>query len=133
MADITFPQANLTHVPIVFVLSDADGTTATNVVEAAADQFEEGSVIIKKLRGVSSVEMVCEYLDKNIEDQVPCAVFHTIVQEHLRREIRRALDERGIASIDLLGPAINILANLTLKEPICVVGRRSHTPVEEIA
>ena len=91
--------------PVVFVLSDARGKTAASVVEAAADQFNDKVVTIKQLGNVKSVGMVCDYLDNNVTEDVPMAVFHTIVDRNLRRDIRRELDGRGIPSIDLLGQA----------------------------
>jgi len=123
-----FPQVT----PIVFVLSDARGKTAASVVEAAADQFSDNVVDIKQLGNVRSVQMVCDYLDKNVDPQadVPMAVFHTIVDRNLRRDIRRELDRRGIPSIDLLGPAITVISTLTGEEPRYETGRRSAKTVD---
>ena len=111
--------------PVVFVLSDARGKTAASVVEAAADQFNDKVVTIKQLGNVKSVGMVCDYLDHNVTEDVPMAVFHTIVDRNLRRDIRRELDGRGIPSIDLLGPAITVISTLTGEEPKYEAGRRS--------
>ena len=108
--------------PVVFVLSDARGKTAAGVVEAAADQFGEDAVIIKQLGNVRSVDMVKDYLDRNLDPGVPVAVFHTLVDRNLRRDIRRELDKRGIPSIDLLGPAISVIATLSGEEPNNKVG-----------
>ena len=109
--------------PVVFVLSDARGKTAASVVEAAADQFNDKVVTIKQLGNVKSVGMVCDYLDNNVTEDVPMAVFHTIVDRNLRRDIRRELDGRGIPSIDLLGPAITVISTLTGEEPKYEAGR----------
>jgi|GEM_PF-186540 hypothetical protein len=122
-----------TPTPCVFVISDSRGETAAAVVEAAADQFKEGTVVIKQLGCVSSVDMVLEYLDKNMKDGVPVAVFHTIVNEHLRRELRREFDDREIPAIDLLGPAISVLSTLSHEEPLRVAGHRAHTVVEKLS
>ncbi|EHF01767.1 MULTISPECIES: kinase/pyrophosphorylase [Olsenella] len=117
--------------PIVFVISDARGKTAAGVVEAAADQFGDDAVIIKTLGNVNSAEMVSDYLNRNLDEDVPIAVFHTIVDRNLRRDIRRELDKRGIPSIDLLGPAITVISTLTGEEPHYQAGRRSRTEVHE--
>lgn len=118
--------------PVVFVLSDARGKTAAGVVEAAADQFGEDAVIIKQLGNVRSVDMVKDYLDRNLDPGVPVAVFHTLVDRNLRRDIRRELDKRGIPSIDLLGPAITVLSTLTDQEPIYQPGHRTDTEVQKV-
>ncbi|MCI1934497.1 MAG: kinase/pyrophosphorylase [Atopobiaceae bacterium] len=118
--------------PVVFVLSDARGKTAVGVVEAAADQFVDDAIVVKQLGNVSNVEMVCDYLDKNREETTPTAVFHTIADKNLRRDIRRELDRRGIPSVDLLGPAITVIASLTGEEPQGVSGRRTSVSIQEL-
>lgn len=117
--------------PIVFVISDARGKTAVSVVEAAADQFDDEIVTIKALGNVRDIDTVKNYLDANVKDEAEVAVFHTIVDRNLRRDIRRMLDERGIPSIDLLGPAITIISTLTGEEPKYETGRRTQIQIEE--
>lgn len=119
-----------TKEPCVYVISDARGKTATGVVEAAASQFEDGIISIKQLRNVKSLGTVEDFLDANLEDSEPVAVFHTIVDKNLRRDIRRELDMRGIPSIDLLGPAITVISTLTDAEPILQPGRRTQPKIE---
>ena len=109
-------------VPLIFVLSDARGETANTVVMAAAAQFGDDSVDIKRLSNVKDVESVREFLDANYDPNRPCAVFHTFASGILRREIRRELDRRGIPSIDLLGPAVTVISTLTGEEPTREVG-----------
>ncbi len=117
--------------PVVIVISDARGKTAAGVVEAAAAQFVEDVIVIKQLGNVRSIDMVKDYLDANVEDGKDVAVFHTIVNQNLRREIRRELDARGIPSIDLLGPSITIISTLTGEEPVYETGRRTKVQIEE--
>lgn len=134
MADEAILEDDIFDVPtpVVIVISDARGKTATSVVEAAADQFGEDSVIIKSVGNVRDLATVKKYLDENVEEGVPTAVFHTIVDRNLRRDIRRELDGRGIPSIDLLGPAITVLMSLTGEEPKLEAGRRVESKVEEL-
>jgi hypothetical protein len=108
---------------VVHVISDSLGETANGVVLAAAAQFDWGQIKIERLGKVTNVNQVKEYFDAIGEDDThPSAVFHTIVDTDLRREVRRVLDDRGIPSIDLLGPAINVMATLTQQEPKGVPG-----------
>lgn len=109
-------------VPVIYVLSDARGETANTVVVAAAAQFGDGSVEIRRLSGVKDVDTVRSYLDENLEPDRPCAVFHTFADGTLRREIRRELDRRGVPSIDLLGPAVTVISTLTGEEPTHAIG-----------
>lgn len=109
-------------VPLIYVLSDARGETANTVVMAAAAQFGDGSVEIKRLSNVKDVEAVRAYFDENFDPDRPSAVFHTFANGILRREIRRELDRRGIPSIDLLGPAVTVISTLTGEEPTRAIG-----------
>lgn len=111
--------------PEVLVISDSSGQTAADVVRAATSQFKGDVIRIKRLSQVRSVDQVREYLDSLPSELVPGAVFHTIVDHNMRSEIRAELDRRTIPSIDLLGPAINVISTLTGEEPVSVAGRRS--------
>lgn len=107
--------------PIVLIVSDARGDTAYSVVIAAAAQFDEDAVDIKRLSDATNVEKVCAFLDEQ-EQGRPIAVFHTFVNERLRRDVRHELVRRGIPSIDLLGPAVTVLSTLIGAEPSNLVG-----------
>lgn len=109
-------------VPLIYVLSDARGETANTVVMAAAAQFGDGSVEIRRLSNVKDVDTVRAYFDENFDANRPSAVFHTFANGVLRREIRRELDRRGIPSIDLLGPAVTVISTLTGEEPTREIG-----------
>lgn len=107
--------------PIVLIISDARGETAYSVVIAAAAQYEEDALDIVRLSDATSVAKVCAFLDDQ-EKGRPMAVFHTFVDERLRRDVRHELVRRGIPSIDLLGPAVTVLSTLTGEEPSNKVG-----------
>lgn len=101
----------------IHVISDSLGDTAAAVLATAAAQFEPGTVRVMRLPCVEEVQQVTEYLDENEDANHPSAVFHTIVDTDLRNELRRELESRQIYSIDIIGPAINVLATLTESEP----------------
>ncbi len=107
--------------PIVLVISDARGDTAYSVVVAAAAQYEVDALDIARLSDATSVDKVTKFLEQQ-EQGRPIAVFHTFVDERLRRDVRHELVRRGIPSIDLLGPAVTVLSTLTGEEPSNKVG-----------
>ena len=74
-------------VPLIFVLSDARGETANTVVMAAAAQFGDDCVEIKRLSNVKDVDAVRALLDEHFDPDRPCAVFHTFANATLRRRI----------------------------------------------
>ncbi len=108
-------------VPIVHVISDSSGDTADEVVEAAALQFDDDALEISRLPKVRSVVQVSQYFDA-FDPHRPTAVFHTIANVSLRAAIRAELDRRAIPSIDLLGPAVNVISGLTGLQPSGAVG-----------
>lgn len=113
-------------VPVVHVISDSLGDTASEVVAAAAGQFDPGAIQIKRLAKVSEIDQVRTYFDRELnsdsESEAPTAVFHTIVDSELRIQVRSELDRRGIPSIDLIGPAISVISTLTGEEPKNIPG-----------
>lgn len=110
--------------PIIYVVSDARGETANAVVKAAAAQFEPGAVEIVRLSNITSVEALHDYFKENYDPKVPCAVFHTVADAALRRQIRSGLDDLNIPSIDLLGPAVQIISKLTGLDPSFAIGAK---------
>lgn len=131
MADLVGEEIFTHEPPEVFVFSDARGKTAVGVVEAAAAQFVDGIITIRQVGNIHDLDTVRAYLDENVQEGEAAAVFHTIVDPNLRREIRRELDARGIPSIDLLGPSITIIATLTGEEPKYETGRRTQIQIEQ--
>lgn len=110
-------RSNDQSVPVVHILADHTGDTAAGVIHAASEQFDIGAVRVARLAKISNLEEVRAYFDAIEESDVPTAVFHTIVDEDLRKAVRDELNRRGIPSIDVLGPAIAVISNLTGQKP----------------
>ena len=106
----------------VHVVSDSLGTTARGVVNSAAVQFPHESVRLNTLSKVETIEQVRAYLDRYVDDPAGTAVFHTILSEDLRKQVLHELQSRKIASIDLLGPTMQIISSLTMEESLNVPG-----------
>lgn len=104
------------------IISDSRGVTARGVVNSAAVQFSSERVRVSTLSGVSDIQQVAAYLDRYVEVPAETAVFHTVLDDDLRAEIRMLLNERGIASVDLLGPSLKMLAQLLGEQPLDVPG-----------
>lgn len=124
MATLDLSTDNLVEdvTPLVFVMSDARGETANVVVRAAAAQFPDEAVEIVRLANADNLDKVKDFLSTHVDSDRPMAVFHTFSDKNLRRDVRRELDAMGIPSIDLLGPAINVISTLTGMEPSNRVG-----------
>ena len=70
--------------PIIHIISDSLGDTATDVVLAAAGQFDKDAVRISTLAKVENVDQVKNYFDEVSDPDSPTAVFHTIVDANLQ-------------------------------------------------
>ncbi len=101
----------------VFVVSDSLGESANNVVLSAAAQFSDGAVRVVRLSQIESAEEVENYLNEHDDEFVSTAVFHSIVDPTLRKDVRNSLNARGVLSVDILGPVVQLLAGLTEEKP----------------
>ncbi len=120
-----FEDDSIQDIPVIHIISDSSGQTASDVVRAAMSQFAGEVVKVVRLSNARTMEVVRQHLDSFGKKHAPAAVFHTLVDYNLRSEVRSELDRRGVPSIDLLGPAVNIISTLTGEEPVNVAGRRS--------
>lgn len=102
---------------VVFIISDSLGDSARSVVDSAAAQFSEGSMCIRRLSQIESVDEVRAYFDEHEDEFLETAVVHSIVNPALRAEVRSELTSRSITSIDVLGPVVQILSGLTHERP----------------
>lgn len=111
-------------VPTVHVISDSLGDTAADVALAAAAQFPHGTVHIVRLPKVANIDQVRHFIDECGRDVEAGKLlfFHTVANRELRGQVQAELDARGIASLDLLGPALDAVANLTGESPMGEAG-----------
>ncbi len=99
----------------VFVVSDSTGETAEKVARAAISQFSIPDVHLKRFLLIDSElklrEIITEAADKN------ALVIFTLVRDELRNIMLQESAERGIASIDIIGPVLNSIANILNLSP----------------
>ena len=116
----------------IHIISDSLGTTARGVVASAVVQISRGSVMVSTLSHVENLAQVRTYLDRYAVLGEKTAVFHTVLDCELRRSIREELEARGVPSVDLLGPAMSIVAALAEQEPMNVPGLVVDRTVPEV-
>jgi hypothetical protein len=108
----------------IHVLSDSLGETGETVALAAISQFRPNAFRIERLPKVTSPDGLRSLVREHCGHD--CIFFYTLVSEPLRREMRR-LEEGGVVGVDLLGPAIQRLTDVTGKEPTGEPGRMRRT------
>ena len=88
----------------VFVLSDATGETAENIVKAALTQFRGVNVQLKRISNVRSKNQVYEALDAAVSERA--LVIYTMVNRDLSRLVHDECDALGLTSLDIINPLL---------------------------
>ncbi len=105
----------------VFIISDSSGETAAHVAHAAVSQFSQGIAIVKRLPQVRTREQVQSLVEEINSDR--CLIAYTLVLPDFRATLESAARSRNVPAVDLLGPLLERVAELTLAEPLSEPGR----------
>ena len=96
--------------PTIFIVSDGRGGTATQLVTAAALQFEGVRYRIVPEHRVRTPQRVQKIVKKAAE--LDAVIFYTLVSEQTRTMMQKASAEHLVAAVDILGPAFTALHDL---------------------
>ena len=105
----------------VYAVSDMTGQTVERIVRAASAQFPSGHVTIKVLQHIRSAAQIVAFIEGE-GDAGPIAVFHTILSQRTREDLRAALATLRIPSVDLLGSTAHVMADLLGERPQATPG-----------
>ncbi|MCW2278152.1 hypothetical protein EDD73_11174 [Heliophilum fasciatum] len=98
------------------MVSDSIGETAEFVARAAASQFDGNGVEIKRVPYVSEEQQLVNIVEEASEKTAVIA--HTLVVNELREALMRLAREKAIPTVDILGPMIQGIELVTLREPV---------------
>jgi hypothetical protein len=93
--------------PTILIVSDGRGETATQVLKAAAVQFEGQRYRTLRHAGVSTPEEVERLVAEAA--RTGAVVFYTLVAEETRQAMRKISGRRLVPTVDILGPAFSAL------------------------
>ena len=99
----------------IHILSDSLGETADMVARAAAAQFATGAFRVERLPKVSSPQQLRELVGLHCGRD--CVFFFTLVEPGLRSEMYRVMDELEVNGVDILGPPMATLSEVSAEEP----------------
>lgn len=99
----------------VFAISDATGTTAERVVQAALTQFAGSEVEISRHGGVRTPEQVRQIVREAAEKGG--FIVHTLVSAELRHLVLHEGRRHGVETIDLMGPLLARLTTVLARPP----------------
>lgn len=104
----------------IFAVSDATGATAELVVRAALAQFQVAEAEILRLPNIRTVGEVRHAIETAQASKG--IIVHTLVSEELRQAVLREGRERGVETIDLIGPLLLRLSDLLRIPPLMQPG-----------
>ncbi|NQT13516.1 MAG: kinase/pyrophosphorylase [Planctomycetes bacterium] len=104
----------------IYIVSDATGKTGWRVVEAALLQFDASNIVVERVGGVQDEAGVHAAMAQ--AEKTRGLVIHTLVSPSLRRAILEGGRQRGIITIDLLGPVLTRLTEALQISPRAVPG-----------
>ena len=93
--------------PTIFIVSDGRGDTAAQVLKAAAVQFEGRRYRTVRRAGVSTPEDVAGIVEE--AKKAKAVVFYTLVDDEMRKTMRRVSGRRLVPTVDILGPCFTAL------------------------
>ena len=99
----------------IFAVSDATGTTAERVVQAALTQFNGSSVSIKRYGGIRRAAQIHAIVEEAASSGG--FVVHTFVTEELRRVMLNEGRASNVTTFDLMGPLLARLSELLAVPP----------------
>ncbi|RQD75468.1 MAG: kinase/pyrophosphorylase [Candidatus Syntrophonatronum acetioxidans] len=104
-----------TDLPVVYVLSDSIGETAEFVVKAAASQFNSGHIEIRRIPFVYEIDTVMEVVEEASEFN--SIIAYTLVLTELKEQLEKAAAEKGIPTVDILGPMMGAFTQVMKNGP----------------
>jgi hypothetical protein len=105
-------EAGMTEktIPIVYVVSDSVGETGELVVRAAASQFGNGEVAVRRISYVDDEGTILEVVQACQE--VGAILAYTLVVDSLRTFLQREAAARGVIAVDIMGPLLEAFGRL---------------------
>jgi [pyruvate, water dikinase]-phosphate phosphotransferase / [pyruvate, water dikinase] kinase len=99
----------------VYAVSDATGGLAHNLAKAAVMQFEEISVKIVRKSRVSTPDLIRSLISEVGGKQA--VILFTMVSNELRQVVLDEAKKAGVVAMDVMGPALDMLAHYFHKLP----------------
>ena len=106
---------------IIFTLSDSSGETAEAVARAALVQFSPGQASIYRLPQVRSSQQIAGLVRELATGR--SVIAYTLVLPEYRETLENEAKKCNIPTIDLLGPLISRVSDLTGAKPLSQPGR----------
>jgi len=101
--------------PVIYIISDALGETAEFVARAAASQFNGSGIEFRRIPYVSDKQHLLEIVEEASEYN--SLIAYTLVLEDLKMVLETEAAKRKLPTVDVLGPMIKAVNQVTDYEP----------------
>ncbi|MDD4169552.1 MAG: kinase/pyrophosphorylase [Desulfotomaculaceae bacterium] len=101
--------------PVVYVVSDSVGDTAELVAHAAACQFDQDALEIRRVSYVNDPTEVVEIVEE--ASNFHSLISYTLVLPGLRERLVTEATKRGILTLDIMTPMLDAISALTHLRP----------------
>lgn len=91
----------------IYIISDGTGETASTMTKAALVQYDQKDVNIVRCKNVRSEAQIESVINEAFENKG--IIVHTVVSPAMRAKITEIASNKGLLSVDLLGPLLNAL------------------------
>lgn len=110
------PVSSEETVPTILVVSDSIGETAEGVARAAASQFNGTEIPTHRISYVDDPNAIRQVVQRASE--LPKAlIVHTLILPELRALLKQEAIREGVPTVDIMGPTMEALRQLTETEP----------------
>lgn len=101
--------------PVIYIVSDSVGETAEFVARAAASQFDEGHVDLRRVSHVHERSVIDETVESAREEKA--VIVFTVVLPELREYLSERARAAGVQAVDIMGPMMAALESLIGEAP----------------
>jgi regulator of PEP synthase PpsR (kinase-PPPase family) len=108
------------RIPVVYVVSDSVGETGEFVVRAAASQFSDGHIDLRRVSHVHETSVIDETVQSAREENA--IVAFTIVLPHLREHLTHKAQELGVRAVDIMSPMVDAFEAAVGQPPLRKAG-----------
>jgi len=100
----------------LFIVSDATGRTAEQVLDAALYQFQTTHVVLHRFPRVLSTPLVERIVAQASE--LRAVIVCTVVEQGLAEHLHRCAHEAGVALVDIMGPIVEAIGRVVHRGPL---------------
>ncbi len=106
---------------LIYIVSGGSGASAELLVNTALAQFAPPDPAVVIVAGVRYPQHIADVVDQAAATD--SIIVHTLIDSHLREDMKRLAQERSVCAIDAIGPLLEVLSQTLHQPPLNQPGR----------